>query len=337
RAVENANATPVAVDASTVFDGGAIHYVELADYEMSPGTWIDTPLYGTFDGDTGTGILVETEFRLIDGVWSENPDYFDIALTAAGWASVDWRFDTLVTPVGATAIVRNMEGAEIVADLDMSFGEIDISGQSLLTHVDPELFPFMEYGSFSAGARLYETTITFNQDYFIIGQWDGCGGAFNGNCNTAWLRDLDRNNGTVGGITITQAVDLTFINDLNSTIEVGYGANRSLLAVFAAGGVLELWEVDWNSGSPAVNSGNNGSWSQRSLNNETLIDFTIPATFSQNNGGLYDIGDDYPRFFSVHNGYLRHGEVDMVVGQTEIFPMFNQTAFQNIRDSITPP
>ncbi|MFT5400759.1 MAG: hypothetical protein ACI8XW_003570, partial [Gammaproteobacteria bacterium] len=69
----------------------------------------------------------------------------------------------------------------------------------------------------------------------------------------------------------------------------------------------------------------------------TLIDFTIPATFSQNNGGLYDIGDDYPRFFSVHNGYLRHGEVDMVVGQTEIFPMFNQTAFQNIRDSITPP
>jgi hypothetical protein len=321
RNAENAAATPVAVDASTVFDGGTIHYVELNEYAINPETWVGTPLYGTFDGDTGSGILIESEFRLIDNTWTENPDYFDIAL---------------VTSVGATATVRNMIGQEIVAELDMSFGEIDISGQSLLTHVDPELFPFMEYGSFSSGARLYETTITFNQDYFIIGQWDGCDGAFNGNCNTAWLRDLDRNNGTVGAVTATQAVNLDFINDINSTIEVGYGQSRSLVAVFAEGGVLELWEVDWNSGSTAVNSGNNGSWTQRTLKTETLIDIVIPAIFSQNNGGQYDIGDDYPRFFSVHNGYLRHGEVDNVAGETEIFPMFNQTAFQNIRDSISP-
>ena len=331
---ENENATPEAVDASTVFDGGAIHYVELNEYAINPETWVGTPLYGTFDGDTGSGILIESEFRLIDNTWTENPDYFDIALTAAGWASVDWRFDTLVTPVGATATVRNMIGAEIVADLDMSFSEIDISGKSLLTYVDSELFPFMEYGSFSNGARIYETTITFNQDYFFIPQWDGCDGAYNGNCNTAGQRELDRDNGTVGAV--TAAANLDFTDNPNLTIEVGYGQSRSLLAVFAADGVLELWEVNWSNGSTAVNSGNNGSWTQRTLKTETLIDIVIPAIFSQNNGGLYDIGDDYPRFFSVHNGYLRHGEVDNVDGETEIFPMFNQTGFQNIRDSIAP-
>jgi hypothetical protein len=325
---ENENATPEAVDASTVFDSGSIHWVELNE---------GSPIYGSLVGDTASGSLTDSEFSLEDGTWIERTDdHFNVSLTASGWATVDRRFDTLVTPVGATAIVRNMEGQEIISYFDMSFREIDISGESLRTHVDPELFPFMEYGSFSSGARLYDPTITFNKDYFRIAQWGNCS-EFGGNCNTAWLRDLDRDNGTVGAVTATQADNLDFIDDLNLTIEVTYGQSGGLLAVFAADGVLELWEVNWGNGSTAVNSNNNGDWSQRDVNGVTLLDFTIPETFSQSNGGQYDIRDDSPRFFSVHNGYVRHGEVEHVAGETETFPIFNQTAFQNIRDSIAPP
>jgi hypothetical protein len=338
---ENAAQTPDAVDASAVFGDGSIHWVGLENYEVSPGTWVDTPSYGTIDGNTVSGTVNDTEFQLTGGVWTEQPERFKITLTAAGWVLADESFDTLVIPVGATATLRAMEGQDIVSDFDISFSEIDISGQSLLTHVDPELFPFMEYGSFSDGARLYETTITYNLDDFTIEQWDGCNGAFNGNCNTVWLQDLDRINGTVGAVTATEAVDLAFVNDSNSAIRVGNGHGGSLLAVFATGGVLELWEVDWTSGNTAVYSGNDndGSWSERTLNDETLtlVDFTIPELFSQSNGGDYDIrdSDNSARFFSVHNGYLRHGEVDGTDGDTNVFPMFNQTALQNIRDSIT--
>jgi len=321
-----------AVNASTVFAASGLYMLEMDSYyDGELDEEVDELLFFqlTADGTNAT----DNEYALENGSWVLLTDYFDIALTSSGWqANVDWRFDTSSIADPAVTL-SNVEASVTLNSLTANFSQMAIDGDSILDYVDPELAVGLVNGAFTAGAKIYETAITFNYDYYYINDWgsDCNGGAgYAGNCNVAQQRTLDRGTGELTNF--TEATDTTFLNTDTETIELGWNGSMSLVAVFASGGVLEFWEVDWNSGFATYSSGNNGTWTSSVINTETLIEYVVPAALQ--NSYQVQGGDSPAVFLSLQTGYMRFGELEHEATMTDTLYFFNDTAFDDINNNI---
>ena len=208
----------------------------------------------------------------------------------------------------------------------MSFQEMDISDQSLFDYVDSELVPFMTNGSFTTGAKVYEVAFTSNVDYYTIPNWGNT--CYNGNCNVAWLRTLNRVTRELGDHGTVDNVN--FVGTDTDTIELGNFNDVTLVAVFKSDNTIEFWEVDWSVNNIATQSGFTGTWSRLDLFDEILIKYTIPVELEAS----YNLDNDDPGFLSVQDGYLRHGEEEETAGATGTVYFFNPIANQDILNSI---
>ena len=322
------------VNASAAFAASGLYMLEVDDYyDADVDDWVDTALIFelTANGTTAT----DEEYLLIDGSWVLSTGTFDIALTSTGWqADVDWRFDTSAFASGVVSekvTLSNVEFPDTLLSLDAEFKEMAIVGESILDFVDPELAAGLINGKFTAGARVYETSITVNNVYYYINNWgSSCGTDYNGNCNVAQLRTLDRGTGALTGFTV--ATDTTsFIGVNTTTIELGWSPNGSLVAVFLSGGTLEFWEVNWSVSNIATQTVS-GTWASSVVKTETLITYVVPAALQNS----YQVqGDDSPEvFLSLQNGYMRFGEKEDEAGQTDTVYFFNDAAFVDINNNI---
>ena len=317
------------VDASAVFATSGLFMLELDDYyDAGANDWVDTALFFevTANGVTAT----DDEYYLIDGSWVLSTDFFDIALTPTGWQSnVDWRFDTS-SYAGAAVTLSNVEVADTLNSLTATFSEMDVNGEPILDYVDGELAGGLVNGTFTIGAKVYETSITVDNDYYYINNWgNDCGTDYNGNCNVAQLRTLDRVTGDLTNFTV--ATDTSFLSNDTLTIELGWNGSMSLIAVFASGGVLEFWQVDW-SGSSTATQTVSGTWTSAVVGTETLITYVVPVALQ--NSYQVQGGDSPEVFLSLQDGYMRFGEKEDEAGQMETVYFLNDAAFQDINNNI---
>jgi hypothetical protein len=325
-----------AVNASTVFAASGLFMLEVDSYyDGELDEEVDELLFFELTAD-GTGTpgtsATDEEYLFIDGSWVLSTDTTDIALTpSGGWTSgVDWRFDTSLI-VDPAVTLSNVEGSDTLNSLTATFSEMDINGEPILDYVDGELAGGLVNGAFTAGAKVYETSITVDNDYYYINNWgNDCGTDYNGNCNVAQLRTLDRITGDLTGFTV--ATDTSFVNDNTATIELGWNPNSmSLVAVFAPGGVLEFWEVNWSVSSIATQTVP-GTWTSAVVGTETLVTYVVPVALQNS----YEVqGDDSPAvFLSQQDGYMRFGEKEDEAGQMETVYFLNDAAFDDINNNI---
>jgi hypothetical protein len=324
-----------AVNASAVFAASGLFVLELDGYyDAEIEEEVDELLFFelTADGVNAT----DDEYLLENGSWVPSTDYFDIALTSTGWkANVDWRFDTSLIADPAVTL-SNVEAGETLTSLTATFSEMAIDGQPILDFVDTELAPSLVNGMFTTGARVYETSIMVNNDYYYLNNWgsdcdDGSGGNYNGNCNVAQQRTLNRSTGELTGFTV--ATDASFVGDNTATIELGWNGSMSLVAVFVTGGVLEFWEVNWSVSSNAALSGSTGTWTSEVVGTETLVTYVVPVVL-QNSYQVQGDADTPAVFLSQQNGYMRFGELEDEAGQTDTIYFFNDVAFEDINNNI---
>ena len=320
-----------AVDASTVFANGGIFGFEFDWDEVD---------YWTLQWDGSTVTDDQFTYDPMAGSFVVNTNTTDIALTSTGWQTVDWRFDAQIQ-MATAATFQNLEGGVPLNEIDVTFNQLNIAGLPLFDFVGSSLPQFMDNGVYSSGATAYEITFTEKITYRYISLWDDfCGGDFNGNCNVVRSHQIDLV--SVFGALLSNAIetDTSFTGVDTTAIEIGYsnnGSSQQLLAVFKAGGVLEFWEVDWNSGSTAIKViGVTGSWVENAVSTVTLLEYTLPAELL---GGIYNFQFDSDdgqtgAFMSVENGYLRNGQIESVAGETGTFIVLDPIAAQDVIDSI---
>jgi len=321
------------VNAQAVFSGSAVD----ASVVLATGGTTGFDIYGseieyfTLESDGVNVVEDDYSFDFALGDFVLGVGGTDIALTSNGWLTVDYSLDTVVE-FGAVARLQNLEGADVLTDVTVSFLEMDISGQSLFDYVDIALPQFMDNGVYSAGAKAYELTFTENVTYYFIGLWDDfCGGAYNGNCNVVRSQQLNRSTGDL--FSNSEETDTGFLGVNTTALEVGYAGSQTLLAVFNADNTIEFWEVNWNVSSTATVSAFSGTWNALNLNTETLIEYTIPVELQFSYSFQFDVGES-EGFVSVQNGYLRHGQTEFLVGDTGTEIHLNSTATQDVINSI---
>jgi len=319
------------VDAAALLSGTGI-------YEFWDDDW-DGPGYWHLSVNGTTIVDEEAQWSSGTGSFVTLTGETDIMMTTSGWVEHDIVADAVSTLNNVATVQIKDPSANVVGSWELSFESMDISGTEMGLYV-PQSILGNAAATFSPGAQWIRSTTSNTMDYMYLQHWgeDDCDPTnyanWNNNCNVVWQRSM---NSLILG-TMNPATDLSFVGDATQTIQLGYhnysGSNgTSLLGVFS-GGNVSYYTVNWDMGTTAVDTGVTGTYTLTSNYNGTgvdLIEYIVPTSvpdYAQFNLH-YDAEFGGSGVLSVHNGYLRYGEIEPDT-ITETLYMLNDVAAADV-------
>lgn len=239
-------------------------------------------------------------------VSSENSD---LVLTETGWSTqtglytIDFSDNALVAyPSDHTALRYTLSGSlrslagSLVADTDIDWD--DFSNQA---------------ATYPQDAYLISLGLTPAQNNYYLWDW------------TPYIHDSPDNNHE-GATSLSELIFAETGSASVSTSELqGMSIGDSILVKFVEGGVAQYYQADWQSGIATLVA--TSTWDQQTINNESLLLFTLPQDALTAFGDAFD--EPTPHMLaSVYQGEVYIGNMEMagIILDDEDITLFSESA-----------
>lgn len=251
-------------------------------------------------------------------------DDMDLILTADGWAqdsdqyTVDFSDNSLIAyPTNYPEISYTLSGSlvdladDVIADSDFDWDN----------YTD-------ETATFPANAYLLKLGLTPMQNTYYMWDW------------SPYLHDNLNDNSHDGVTSLAELIFDTLGSSSVSTGELqGMSIGEDIIVKFVTvdnSNTAQYYTIDWDAGQAELVA--TGSWSQQTINTETLLLFSLPSDALTAFGDAFD--EPTPDMFvSVYNGmvYIGNQETADVLLENENLVLLNETAKNALIDNLELP